>query len=245
MALSQHILARCNEAGIPLTPDAARTLSQFHLILVEWNRHMDLTAVLEEMEMVDRHYVDSLSALRIGGLLPAGASAVDVGSGAGFPGLPLAIARPDLKITLLDAQQKRVRFLQEAAAQLALSNVQVLHGRAEDVAHMSKYREQFDLALARAVAPLPVLLEYLLPFVKTGGSALCWKGPAVLQELFAGEKAAKLLGGALQAPIPTPIPQRDWTHLLLPCKKTGKTLRQYPRKAGLPGRKPLGETDKG
>jgi len=240
MALWDEIFIRCNTAGIPISKEAAETLARFHLLLMEWNKRMDLTAVLEESEMVDRHYVDSLSPLREGGLLPKGASVIDVGSGAGFPGLPLAIARPDIQVTLLDAQQKRVLFLKEAATHLGLVNVNVLHGRAEDMAHLPKLRECFDLALARAVASLPVLLELLLPFVCVGGRALCWKGPAVMMELSSGEKAAKLLGGVLESPIPTPIPGRDWTHLLLPCLKTGKTLRQYPRKAGTPGREPLG-----
>ncbi len=240
MALRDDIYVRCSAAGIPLLPDHADTLSRFHLLLSEWNKRMDLTAVLEEAEMIDRHYVDSLTPLTVDGLIPENASVIDVGSGAGFPGIPLAIARPDLTVTLLDAQQKRVRFLQEAADALHLSNVKAVHGRAEDTAHKEGFRESFDLALARAVASLPTLLELLLPFVRIGGRALCWKGPAVLGELPAGERAAKVLGGTPENPIPTPIPGRDWTHLLLPCRKTGKTLRQYPRKAGTPGRSPLG-----
>ena len=240
MVLWDDIFARCQAAGIPLSREAAQALARFHGLLTDWNSRMDLTAVLEESEMVDRHYVDSLSPLKTEGLLPAGARVIDVGSGAGFPGIPLAIARPDLQVTLLDAQNKRVRFLQEAAKHLSLANVAALHGRAEDMAHLPEFRECFDLALARAVAPLPTLLELLLPFAKVGGRALCWKGPAVMAELPLGDHAAKLLGGSLEAPICTPIPGRDWSHLLLPCKKEKKTLRQYPRKAGTPGRAPLG-----
>jgi 16S rRNA (guanine527-N7)-methyltransferase len=242
MALWDDIFTRCQSAGIPLSMEAAEKLFQFHLLLTDWNKRMDLTAVLEESEMVDRHYVDSLTPLKTDRLFPKGASVIDVGSGAGFPGIPLAIARPDIHVTLLDAQQKRVRFLQEAAAQLNLINVSAIHGRAEDTAHQLEFRESFSLALARAVSSLPALLELLLPFVRIGGRALCWKGPAVLEELPSGVAAAKLLGGTLEEPIPTPIPGRDWTHLLLPCLKTGKTLRQYPRKAGTPGRDPLGSS---
>jgi 16S rRNA (guanine527-N7)-methyltransferase len=240
MALWDDIFARCLTAGIPLSSEAAEKLSEFHILLADWNKRMDLTAVLEESEMVDRHYVDSLTPLTTDGLIPKGAAVIDVGSGAGFPGIPLAIARPDIHMTLLDAQQKRVRFLQEASTRLNLNNVRAVHGRAEDSAHLIEFRERFDLALARAVASLPTLLELLLPFVRIGGRALCWKGPAVMEELPAGDKAAILLGGMLVEPIPTPIPGRDWTHLLIPCLKTGKTLRQYPRKAGTPGREPLG-----
>ena len=234
------LITRLDKMGVPLSPESAASLIRFHELLMDWNQRMDLTAVLEESEMMDRHYVDSLSPLSFPDLIPKNAAVIDVGSGAGFPGLPLAVARPDIKMTLLDSQQKRVRFLQEAVSQLSLPNVQVIHSRAEDGAHLPKLRERFDLALARALAPLPVLVELLLPFVRPGGRALCWKGPAVLAETDAGERAARLLGGHLEAPIPTPIPDRDWAHLLLPIKKVEKTLRQYPRKAGTPGREPLG-----
>jgi 16S rRNA (guanine527-N7)-methyltransferase len=242
MALRDDIFTRCRAAGIPLSGEAAEKLFQFHLLLTDWNKRMDLTAVLEESEMVDRHYIDSLSPLKTDSLFLKGASVIDVGSGAGFPGIPLAIARPDLHVTLLDAQQKRVRFLQEASMRLDLGNVRAVHGRAEDTAHLTEFRESFSLALARAVASLPALMELLLPFVRIGGRALCWKGPAVLDELPSGDIAAKLLGGTLEEPIMTPIPGRDWAHLLIPCLKTGKTLRQYPRKAGTPGRSPLGNS---
>ncbi len=238
--LQNDLTARLNKMGVPLSPEAAASLIRFHDLLMDWNQRMDLTAVLDESEMMDRHYVDSLSPLAFPDLIPQNAFIIDVGSGAGFPGLPLAVARPDLKVTLLDAQHKRVRFLQEAVSLLSLPNVQVIHSRAEDGAHLSKLREHFDLALARALAPLPVLVELLLPFVRPGGRAICWKGPAVLAETDAGERAARLLGGHLEAPIPTPIPDRDWAHMLLPIKKVEKTLRQYPRKAGTPGREPLG-----
>lgn len=238
--LETDLTARLIAMGVFLSPGAAASLIRFHELLMDWNRRMDLTAVLEEPEMMDRHYVDSLSPLAVPGLIPQNAAVIDVGSGAGFPGIPLAVARPDLAVTLLDAQQKRVRFLQEAVSQLSLTNVEVIHSRAEDGAHLPELRERFGLALARALAPLPVLAELLLPFVRPGGRALCWKGPAVTAETEAGERAARLLGGRLEAPIPTPIPGRDWAHLLIPIKKVEKTLRQYPRKAGTPGREPLG-----
>ena len=242
-SLTDIIHSRCQAAGIPLGLAAADKLAAFHLLLLEWNQRMDLTAVLDEAEMIDRHYIDSLSPLTMSGLIPEGARAIDVGSGAGFPGLPIAIARPDVKMTLLDAQQKRVGFLQEAITQLGLSNVTALHGRSEDTAHLPVHRECYDLALARAVASLPTLMELLLPFVRPTGRALCWKGPAVLAETDAGQKAARLLGGALEEPILTAIPGRDWSHMLIPCKKRERTLRQYPRKAGTPGRTPLGIVD--
>ena len=239
-SLTDIIYSRCQTAGIPLNYAAAEKLAAFHLLLMEWNQRMDLTAVLQQDELIDKHYIDSLSPLLFNDLIPNGSAIIDVGSGAGFPGLPIAITRPDVKVTLLDAQQKRVAFLQEVIHRLGLSNATALHGRSEDTAHIACHRESYDLAFARAVASLSTLLELLLPFVREGGRALCWKGPAVLAELDAGQKAALMLGGALEDAIATPIPGRDWNHLLLPCKKTTKTLRQYPRKAGTPGRTPLG-----
>lgn len=239
-SLPDMIFARCQAAGISLDSKAAEKLASFHMLLMEWNQRMDLTAVLEENEMIDRHYIDSLSPLLVANMIPTGSVIIDVGSGAGFPGLPLAIARPDVEMTLLDAQQKRVNFLQEAIRKLNLTNTRAIHGRSENTAHEAGHREKYDLALARAVASLPTLLELLLPFLRPGGYAVCWKGPSVLSEITAGQKAAKLLGGTLNEAIETPIPGRDWSHLLVPCLKTEKTLRHYPRKAGTPGRMPLG-----
>lgn len=240
MNIEEEISCRCRQANIPLPVHAAAQIARYHQMLLAWNEWMDLTAVSEPEEMIDRLYVDSLTPLQIPGLIPVHAKVIDVGSGAGFPGLPLSIARPDLCITLLDAQQKRVRFLQAVIEELGLSNVKAIHGRAEDAARLPEYREAFDLALARAVASLPVLLEFLLPFVKENGLSLCWKGPSAKEELPQAKRAAFLLGGELSAPVLTTIPGRDWAHVLIPCQKTEKTLRQYPRRSGIPGQKPLG-----
>ena len=147
-------------------------------------------------------------------------------------------------MTLMDAQQKRLNFLQAVLDALDVQNVTLVHARAEDGARRKEHRECYDVAVARAVAPLPVLAEYLLPYVKVGGKAVCWKGPAVQDELGAGKKAAFLLGGKLAEPIPVAIPGQEWQHLLLPIAKQTKTARQYPRKAGTPGKSPLGQTDK-
>ena len=235
---------RLTECGIPFSPDLPGKLLKYHELLLEWNAKMDLTAVTEEADMIDRHYVDSLMALTIPELIPQGASLIDVGTGAGFPGLPLALARADLRVTLMDAQQKRLNSLQAVLDALNVQNVTLVHARAEDGARMKEHRECYDVAVARAVAPLPVLAEYLLPYVKVGGKAVCWKGPAVQDELGAGKKAAFLLGGKLAEPIPVAIPGQEWQHLLLPIAKQTKTARQYPRKAGTPGKSPLGQTDK-
>ena len=171
---------------------------------------------------------------------------VDVGSGAGFPGLPLAIARPDLEVLLLDSQAKRIAFLDAVVQALGLTQVRTLHNRAEDAGRAPELRESFDVAVARAVAPLGVLCELLLPLVRVGGRMICYKGPSAGEEWEAGNRAARLLGGTPLISHPVALPsQPDWRHQVVISEKNQKTLRQYPRKAGVPGRKPLGETDKG
>ena len=224
-------------ADITLDDSACRRLEAYHALLLQWNGRMDLTNVPEN-EMALRHYGDSLLPLAQAQWFPQGASLIDVGSGAGFPGLPLAIARPDLRVTLLDSQRKRCDFLRVVTEELALGNVTVLHARAEDAAR-GDLRERFDLAVARAVAPLNVLCEYLLPFVRLGGRALCWKGPAVTEELKSGEKAAHILGAKAEPLLRLPIAGRE--HYVQPFVKLKKTLRPYPRKSGTPAKEPLGQ----
>ena len=237
---AQTLLNRLKECHLDVTPEAAEKLTRYHALLMDWNTRMDLTAVSEEDEMLDRHYVDSLSALAVSSLLPACGSLIDVGTGAGFPGLPLAIVCPELAVTLLDSQQKRLTFLAKVVEELALTNVTLVHARAEDGARKPELRECFDVAVARAVAPLPVLAEYLLPYVKVGGKAVCWQGPAVLDEMECGGRACHVLGGKLGQPIPVTFPGRDWQHVLLPIDKTAATGKLFPRKAGTPAKVPLG-----
>lgn len=235
-----RIAARLKDCGIPFDGALPGKIARYHALLMDWNTRMDLTAVTDEDEMLDRHYVDSLTALTVPGLIPERGTLIDVGTGAGFPGLPLAMACPGLRVTLLDAQQKRLTFLEAVMDDLKLTNVTLVHSRAEDGARQGALREAFDVAAARAVAPLSVLAEYLLPYVRVGGKALCWKGPALRDEIEQGRRAAHLLGGKAGEPIACAFPGRDWQHLLLPMEKVEKTSRQYPRKAGTPGRNPLG-----
>ena len=216
-------------------------IARYHEMLADWNTRMNLTGDTDFDTSLDRHYTDSLAPLVNKALFPEGASLIDVGSGAGFPGLPLAIARPDLKVTLLDSLMKRIGFLDAVVKGLGLSNVKLVHSRAEDGGRDAKLRETYDIAVARAVAPLPVLCELLLPFVKVGGRMICYKGPSAEEELQAGQKAAHMLGGAAVEHIPVLLPaQPEWQHCLLTCEKKMKTIRQYPRKAGTPSRSPLG-----
>ena len=241
---AEKIGARLAACGLACAPELPERLAVYLRLLTEWNAKMDLTAVTEEAEAVDRHLVDSLMPLAFPTLREAftakDASVIDVGTGAGFPGLALAMALPDTRFKLLDAQRKRLDFLAAVMAETGVKNVELIHMRAEDGARQPALRERFEIAVARAVAPLPVLAEYLLPYVKPEGMALCWKGPALREELERGARAAHILGGRVGEIIPAPIPGRDWEHLLLPIRKVKPTPKAYPRRSGTPGREPLG-----
>lgn len=229
------------QLGIDCDSRTSQRIVRYHELLADWNTRMNLTGDTDFDTSLDRHYADCLAPLKHGELFPRGASLIDVGSGAGFPGIPLAIARPDLQVTLLDSLMKRIHFLSAVVEELGLENVRLIHSRAEDGGRDAKLREQFDIAVARAVAPLPVLCELLLPFVKVGGRMNCYKGPSALEELEAGRKAAHILGAGEVQNIPVALPtQPEWQHCILTCEKKVKTVRQYPRKAGTPSREPLG-----
>ena len=224
--------------GVAFDQTAIERFEAFHAILDEYNQKMDLTAVLDEDERVDRHDLDSAAPLAKGLLLPE-SKVIDVGTGAGFPGMPLLILRPDLKMTFLDALNKRILFLEDALKRLGLTAT-TLHARAEDAARMPEHREMYDAAVSRAVASAAVLQELTLPFVKTGGTAIAWKGPGVQDEMLAAKRSAFVLGGTVRGVENAPVPRRDdWAHCLLITDKTGKTPKAYPRKAGTPNKKPL------
>lgn len=233
MAEIQALLAN---AGVSVSPASLDRLNVYLSMLKDWNLRMDLTSVPDD-EMAERHFLDSLLPLARTSFFSASLRLIDVGTGAGFPGLALAIARPDLSVALVDAQGKRCQFLEAVAQALSLANVTVYTSRAELAGRQDDLREQFDLAVARAVAPLNVLAEYLLPFVRVGGYALCWKGPAALQETEDGAFAAESLGGRLDAPIP--MDAGESSHVIIPLRKIEKTLPQYPRKNGMPAKRPL------
>lgn len=223
-------------AVLPVTADAVQKLNRYWAMLIDWNGRMDLTSV-PPRDMGEKHFLDSLLPLTRPELFPAGCSLIDVGTGSGFPGLALAIARPDCRVTLLEAMQKRCQFLQAVCDELGLANVRVIQNRAEIAGQDAAHREQYDRAAARAVAPLNVLCEYLLPFVRPGGMALCWKGPAAEEELPDGAFAANALGGEMGGIIE--LSCHDTRHVIVPVKKTAKTLPQYPRKNGIPAKRPL------
>ena len=234
----ERLTSGLDALGVAYDQTAIERFEAFHAILDEYNQKMDLTAVLDEDERIDRHDLDSAAPLAKG-LLLSESKVIDVGTGAGFPGMPLLILRPDLKMTFLDALNKRILFLEDALKRLGLTAT-TLHARAEDAARMPEHREMYDAAVSRAVASAAVLQELTLPFVKTGGTAIAWKGPGVQDEMVAAKRAAFVLGGTVRGVENAPVPRRDdWAHCLLITDKTGKTPKAYPRKAGTPNKKPL------
>ncbi len=235
----KDISIRLKQNEIEANPQLQERLCLYSSLLTERNRHMDLTAADDEEEILDKHFIDSLTVLKTG-LLEHCKTLIDVGTGAGFPGMVIAMARPDIQVTLLDAQRKRLDFLEEIAERSGMKNIKVLHARAEDAARRMELRETFDIACARAVAPLNILSEYILPFVRIGGMALCWKGPGLKEEMDAGRKAAFILGAGMEEPVICRVYGREWKHVILPMKKEKSTPNIYPRKAGTPKQKPLG-----
>jgi len=218
----------------PDLTDAQLTKFQtYYEMLVDWNTRMNLTAITDPAEVATKHFHDSLAAAQ---LLPKGAKCIDVGTGAGFPGVPLLIVREDITVTLLDGLNKRLTFLDALTKELGIADrVQLVHARAEDGGRDAKHREQYDIALTRAVANLPVLLELTVPFLKIGGRSICYKGDAA-EEIAAAKSACHLL----HCKVSTETVESDYgARSLVIAEKIASTPKTYPRKAGTPSKKPL------
>lgn len=225
--------------GITLSDGQAEQFLEYYEILIEWNEKMNLTTITEYSDVLKKHFVDSLSLVKAYDINRP-LSVIDVGTGAGFPGLVLKIAFPRLEVTLLDSLNKRIRFLNEVIEKLELEGVRTVHGRAEDFAKPGELREKFDLCVSRAVAGLSTLSEYCIPFVKKGGMFISYKSEKAAQEIKEAEKAVALLGGRLEGQKELYLPGSDIYRNLVLIRKEKSTPGKYPRKAGLPGREPLG-----
>ena len=236
--LAEMMLQSAAAMGIAMSEDQAAQFAQYQAMIVEANAKFNLTRVPDDLrEAADRNYLDCIAPLAHG--WPEGVrSLVDVGSGAGFPGIPLSIMLPDVHVVMVDSLEKRVRFLKSVIDALGL-NAEAVHACAEDAARRPELRERFDLATARAVASMQLLSEYLLPFVRVGGRMLALKGPSLEAELEEADYALRTLGGEVERMEDAPIPGRDWSHRLAYVKKVAATPAQYPRKAGVPEKKPL------
>lgn len=214
-------------------------LEQFFVymnLLIEWNKKMNLTAITDPEEIIIKHFIDSITILKN---VEDGSRLVDVGTGAGFPGIPLSIMNPALKITLVDSLNKRLIFLEEVIKELGLKNVEIIHSRAEDLGQNNNYREKFDYATSRAVANLTTLSEYLIPLTKINGKVICMKAGNAKDEINNAKNAVKILGGNIENVEEFNLPQTDIERTIIIIRKERETPKKYPRKAGLPSKEPI------
>lgn len=224
---------------IPFSSEQQEQFVTYYKMLVEKNKVMNLTAITEFDEVLDKHFLDSIALAQYVDLTKS-ISLIDLGTGAGFPGMPLKIMFPNLKVTLADSLNKRIVFLDEVIGELGLTDIQTVHARAEDLAHNSDYREQYDYCVSRAVANLSSLSEYCLPFVRIGGTFISYKSGEIEEELAAAKKAIFLLGGQFDQVIPFQLEGTDLGRSFVLINKDKKTAKTYPRKSGMPTKKPLG-----
>jgi len=244
MPILMHELKReAAEFGLPLSERQLKQFTIYQALLLEWNRHMNLTAIREPAAVRQRHFLDSLTCATVMDELwkndGAGASLVDVGTGAGFPGLPLKILFPRLSLTLVESVGRKAKFLEAVVASLELADVNIVGERAEVIGHMPDHREQYDWAVARGVSELRVLAEYLLPLCRVGGSMLAQKGEGGIAELAKAREAIETLGGGAAVIHSIQLPERAAPHLLLLIEKVNPTPSRFPRRPGIPAKRPL------
>lgn len=229
-----------NEFGIELTAEMEEQFLLYYNMLIEWNSFMNLTAITDFDEVLKKHFTDSVSLIRaIPDLGEKKYRMIDIGTGAGFPGIPLKIVFPNISVVLLDSLNKRVNFLKEVISKLQLTDITAMHGRAEDFAKNKEYRESFDLCVSRAVANLATLSEYCLPFVKKNGRFISYKSEKVSEEFEISGKAISVLGGEYENQVTFELPDSDIYRNLFVIKKKSATPGKYPRKAGLPSKEPI------
>lgn len=236
--MSKIFESKLNELGITLTDQQKQQFVKFYELLVEWNKVMNLTGITECEEVNEKHFVDSLSIVKAIDISKV-ETIIDVGTGAGFPGIPLKIAFPHLKVVLLDSLNKRIKFLDTVIDELGLVDIKTIHGRAEDFAKQSDYREQFDLCVSRAVANLATLSEYCIPYVKKGGLFVPYKSGEIEEEIDQSKKAVHVLGGKIEDVVKFRLPGTEIGRSFVIIRKLQNSARKYPRKAGLPSKEPI------
>lgn len=235
----EHLLEeKLEKLGIQINEIQRKQFDDFYQLLVEWNKVMNLTGITEYGEVVEKHFVDSLSLVEVLDLENVN-HVIDVGTGAGFPGIPLKIAFPHLRITLLDSLNKRIKFLDTVIKELGLKDIHTIHGREEDYARQAEYREKYDLCVSRAVANLATLSEYCLPYIRVGGIFISYKSGDIDKEISESGKAVRILGGELEDIYRFQLPGTDIGRSFVKINKIKSTGKKFPRKAGLPSKEPL------
>ena len=236
MDFKNKIMELSKKIDINISEIQVEKFNEYMQLLLEWNKKINLTAITDESEIILKHFIDSLTVLKY---VKDNNKIIDVGTGAGFPGIPLAIMNLNIDISLLDSLNKRINFLNEVSNKLELKNIKTIHGRAEDFGQNKETREKFDVAVSRAVANMTTLAEYLLPFVKVGGYAICMKGPNIEEELDKAKFAIKELGGIIEKVDNFNLPDSDIERNIVIIKKISNTPNRYPRKAGTPSQSPM------
>lgn len=236
--MSQLLVSHIKKIGFNLNTEQVNQFLEFENLLVEWNKHMNLTGITDSEGIYDKHFADSITCL-LSNKINDGDKVIDVGTGAGFPGLPIKIMKPSLNMTLLDSLNKRIQFLETVCSEIKLDKMEFIHGRAEDFGQDELYREQFDCVVSRAVADLSVLLEYCSPFLKVGGYFIAQKGVKVYDEISSSKNALEILGLEVDEIMEVKTSDETKNHHLLVIKKVKSTDAKYPRRAGKPIKKPL------
>jgi len=232
--------AGAREWGLGLSSEQIAAFEIYYHELVAWNERANLTSITDYEEVQIKHFLDSLSCLQVLADCPEEISCIDIGSGAGFPGLPIKIVRPEIRLALLEATGKKADFLEHVVARLGLTQVQVLRARAEELGQDAEYRESFEVALARAVADLAVLVEYALPLLGPDGIFVAQKGSEVEEEVEASKSALKILGGDIEEVRAVRLPGLESPRHLVVVRKVATTPDKYPRRPGMPAKRPLG-----
>ena len=222
--------------NLTLTEEQIEKFYNYMNLLIEWNKKINLTAIVEPKDIILKHFIDSLTIVKY---IKEGETIIDVGTGAGFPGIPLKIAREDLKITLADSLNKRINFLNEVINKLDLKNIATIHTRAEELGKNKKYREKFDIATSRAVANMSTLSEYLIPFIKVKGRCICMKSSDIDTELENAKKAINILGCKIESKDKFDLPNSDLGRSVIILRKVKNTPSKFPRKAGTPAKEPI------